>query len=170
MPYLLLLFFVFAGTFAYAGISAAPWFPTKRGDLARFIDLVDIKPGQKVYDLGCGDGRLVYAAARCGAMAIGYEISLLPYVLAKVRFLFIANAIKKLAEIKFQDFWSVNLSDADIVYVFLTPGVNPKMKLKLEKELHKGAKVIAYAWPLEGWEPKRVDKIDGRLNLYLYEL
>ncbi len=167
--FLVIITLVFIGTFAYAGISAAPWFPTKKRDLKRFIDLADIKPGQKVYDLGCGDGRLVFEAAQCGAFAMGYEISLLPYILAKARLFFADREIKKRAAIYFKDFWSVDLSDADLVYVFLTPRINPKMKIKLEKELHHGARVIAYAWPLEGWNPKVVDRADNRLNLYIYE-
>jgi SAM-dependent methyltransferase len=78
----ILILYIFLGTFAYAGIKAAPWFPTWSRDIDRFLKLAEIKPGQKFYDLGCGDGKLVFASAKAGATAVGYEISLLPYLIA----------------------------------------------------------------------------------------
>ena len=161
----IILFFLFMGTFAYAGIKAAPWFPTWSRDINRFLKLADIKPGQKFYDLGCGDGKLVFAATGAGAKAVGFEISLLPYLIAKTRSFGIHNS-----EIKFKDFWNQNLSDADVVYLFLTPKVNPKAKLKLGIELKKGAKVIAYTWPIEGWQPIKEDSPKDRPAMYLYEI
>jgi SAM-dependent methyltransferase len=155
----------FLGTFAYAGMKAAPWFPTWSKDIERFMKLADIKPGQKFYDLGCGDGKLVFAAAGAGANAIGFEISLLPYLLAVSRSFYVKNS-----KIIFKDFWKADLSDADIIYLFLTPKVNPKAKNKLESSLRKGTKIIAYAWPIEGWAPTREDRIEGHLPMYLYEI
>lgn len=159
----IILFFIFLGTFAYAGILAAPWFPTWSRDIARFLRLADIKPGQKFYDLGCGDGKLVFAAAGAGAQAIGYEISLLPYLLAIVRSFSIKNS-----KIIYKNFWKVNLSDADIIYCFLTPKINPKARDKFENELRPGAKIIAYTWPIDGWQPIKEDIQKGRPSIYLY--
>src|SRR3989344_4526870 len=158
-----ILLFIFLGTFAYAGILAAPWFPTWSRDMQRFLKLADIRPGQKFYDLGCGDGKLVFAAAGAGAEAVGFEISLLPYLIALSRSLYVKNS-----KIIFKDFWKADLSDADVVYIFLTPKVNPKVKIKLEKELKKGSKVIAYSWPIEGWVSMKTDLVPGQLPMYLY--
>ncbi|MDO8622525.1 MAG: hypothetical protein Q7R80_04815, partial [bacterium] len=72
-------------TFAYAGVSGAPWVPTWRRDVDRFLALAQLRPGERFYDLGCGDGRLVRAAANTGTIATGFECSLLPYLLAKLR-------------------------------------------------------------------------------------
>ena len=163
MWFFVLIMFLFLGTFAYAGVKAAPWFTTWSKDVERFLKLADIKPAQKFYDLGCGDGKIVFAAAGAGAQAIGFEISLLPYLIAVLRSFYIDRS-----KIKFRDFWKANLSDADIVYLFLTPKVNPKAKLKLEQELKAGAKVVAYTWPIEGWEPTVKDEKEGAPNLYLY--
>ena len=159
----IIILFIFLGTFAYAGIVAAPWFPTWSRDIERFLKLAAIKPGEKFYDLGCGDGKLVFAAAGAGAEAVGFEISLLPYLIAKSRSFFVENS-----EIKFKDFWNQNLSDADVVYIFLTPKVNPKAKLKLEKELKKGSRVVTYTWPIEGWQSVREDFVSGQPSMYLY--
>lgn len=163
MYWLSFILFIFLGSFAYAGIKAAPWFPTWSRDIERFLILADIKPGEKFYDLGCGDGKLVFAAAQAGADAVGYEISLLPYLIAKAKSFRIKNS-----KIEFKDLWKKNLSDADIVYLFLTPKVNPKAKEKLQSELKKGSRIIAYTWPIEGWQPAKEDFIAGQPPLYLY--
>jgi len=162
---LALILFIFLGSFAYAGVLAAPWFPTWSRDIERFLKLAEIKAGQKFYDLGCGDGKLVFAAAGAGAEAIGFEISLLPYLLARSRSFYVINS-----KVKFKNFWKEGLSDADIVYLFLTPKVNPRVKEKLEHELKMGAKVIAYTWPIEGWQPTKIDTTPGQLPMYLYTM
>src|SRR3989344_5870054 len=125
MPIFIILIILFLGSFAYAGILAAPWFPTWSRDITRFLKLAEIKPGEKFYDLGCGDGKLVFAAAGAGARAVGYEISLLPYLIALGRSFYVKNT-----KIIFKNFWKADLSDADVVYIFLTPKVNPKVKIK----------------------------------------
>lgn len=132
------------------------------------MKLANIKPGQKVYDLGCGDGRVVVAAARAGANAQGFEISLFPFILASIRRLWQKN--KARIRISYRDIWSVNLSDANIVYFFLMPKVYPKLRVKLGKELRKGAKVIAYVWPMKEWQPVKADLTEGYSKIYLYEM
>ena len=62
----------------------------------------------------------------------------------------------------------VDLSDADVVYFFLIPRVYPELKQKLEKELKPGTKVIAYVWPIEGWQASKIDRVAGQPNMYLY--
>ncbi len=159
----IIILFIFLGTFAYAGILAAPWFPTWTRDIQRFLKLAEIKPGQKFYDLGCGDGKLVFAAAGAGARAVGFEISLLPYLIAKTRSFFVENT-----EVRFKNFWKQNLSDADVIYIFLTPKVNPKAKLKFEQELKPGTRVVAYTWPVIGWTAIKEDFTSGQPPMYLY--
>ncbi len=159
----ILILYIFLASFAYAGIKAAPWFPTWSRDIDRFLKLAEIKPGQKFYDLGCGDGKLVFAAAKAGATAVGYEISLLPYLLAIAR-----SWNYKNAKIIFKDFWKADLSDADVVYVFLTPKFNPKAKEKLQRELKKSARVVAYTWPIDGWQAVTTDTVAGQPPIYLY--
>ncbi|MEK9153569.1 MAG: hypothetical protein AAB723_03155 [Patescibacteria group bacterium] len=166
--FLLLIILVLAGTAAWAGYRAAPWAPTFKADTERFLKLADIKPNQKVYDLGCGDGRLVLAASQAGAVAVGFEISLLPYLIAKWRIL--RSPFKKKCSIKFRDFWRADLSDADAVYFFLMPKIFAKMKAKLEKELKPGAKVIIYAWPMEGWTALAADCPEGKAPIYVYQI
>lgn len=162
---LLLILLIFLFTFVYASMRAAPWVPMHGKDIERFLKLADFKPGARMYDLGCGDGRVVGAAAQAGAHTTGFEVSLLPYLIARGR---CALSKNKNAYVRYKDFWRANLRDADIVYFFLMPKIYPKLKEKLERELKPGAKVIAYVWPIPGWTPVACDRAPGQPTLYLY--
>ena len=150
-------------TFIYAGFRGAPWVPTKKGDVERFLRLAKLKPDAVLYDLGCGDGRIVRAAATAGARATGFEVSILPYLMARIRL------IGSRARVRLRDFWFVNLHDADVIYFFLMPAITEKMKTKLERELKTGAKIISYVWPIDGWTPVTVDSVPRSPNLYVYQ-
>ena len=160
----LLLFSVF---YEFIGLTAAPWVPTSSSNTKRFLKIAAIQRGQKFYDLGCGDGRIIIAAAKAGANAEGFEISPFPYLLSLLRLFFLRNNKIK---IRYENFWGKNLGDADIVYFYLMPEAIPKLRLKLESELKKGTKIISFAWPINGWNPVGVDVIEGRLNFYLYQI
>ena len=159
----LLLLLAFVISFAYAGIRAAPWVPLHARDVERVVTLMDLKGGEVVYDIGCGDGRILAAAAEKGAQATGFEVSLLPYLLAQIR-----RLRGKKFRVRFKDFWWQDLRQADVVFFFLMPKIFPKLKEKLERELKPGARVISYVWPIDGWEPTRVDRREGSPALYLY--
>lgn len=155
---------IILGTFAYATFRSIGWVPMWSKDVKNVMDLADIKSGDRFYDLGCGDGKVILAAGQRGAKAVGYEISLLFYMIAKVRSWLSKDDVK----VKFRDFWLVDLSDADVVFFFLIPHIYPKMKNKLQKELKTGAKVIAYVWPFEGWQPVKKIRREKGPAIYLY--
>ncbi len=160
--FLVLLVFLVSAVAA----SAAPWLPTKQGDVERILKLAEIKTGEVFYDLGCGDGRLVGVASRAGAKASGFDISLLPYLLARLR---LARE-KGNPKIIFKNFFKQDLSKADIVYLFLTPPVMTKVKDKLVAGLKKGTRVISYAFAIPGLELVVKDTAPGRPNIYLYRI
>lgn len=166
MNVLLLIAAIFLITAAYAGISAAPWLPTRKKDVERFLRFADLRPGQKMYELGCGDGRLLTAAAAAGAHAVGFEVSIPFYIISKLRCLF----SKKQCRVFYRNLWNADLSDADIVYFFLMTKAYPRLKEKFIKELKKGTKVITHVWPIESWTPTYIDKCPGRSNFYVYEI
>jgi SAM-dependent methyltransferase len=165
---IIFIIFLFCATGAYAGIKGAPWVPTDKKTIERFLKLVNIKEGDKVYDLGCGDGRIIFASAENRAITEGFEIALFPFFLAN--FLKLFKKEKKNIKIRYCDIMKANLSDADVVYFFLMPEVYLKIKEKLEKETKKGTKVVAFVWPIEGWTPIKIDKAEKSSNLYLYEI
>jgi len=146
--------------------NAAPWVPTRRKDMERILKLADIKQGEIFYDLGCGDGRLVVEASRAGAKAIGLDISLMSYFMTLIRIM----AERSSAKVGFKNFFSQNLSDADIVYLFLTPSAMPKVTTKLKNELKAGTRVISYAFTIPGLELVTADKPPGRQSIYLYRI
>jgi len=165
--FMLFVLFVFV-TYAYTGVSAAPWVPTRSDILDEIINAGDIKKGQKVYDLGCGDGRLVFAAAKKGAYAIGYELSLLIFLLARFKRLFSAN--KQNSEIIFKSFWTADLRDADAIFIYLMPRINKKLGKKFKEELKKGAKIISCVFEIENLVPKEILETKSKTKLYIYEM
>lgn len=162
-----IVLFLILLTFVYACFQGAPWLPTRKADIVRFLRLADIRSGQKMYDLGCGDGRLICAVADAGANSHGLELSLLPFSLACIRVFF--SKSKSRVKVSYQNIWNTNISDADIIYVWLTPKVMPRLKIKFENELKKGAKIITYVWPIIDWQPLYTDISEGSPKLYLYQ-
>jgi SAM-dependent methyltransferase len=154
-------------SFSYGSIRGAPWFSAGKTELSRFLKLVDIQPGDKMCDLGCGDGRFVFASSKAGAKAWGFEVSLSPFFIAKIKKVLSGQ---KNCRIVYKDFWFQNLGEFDIIYFFLSPKVSLKMKKKIEKECREGTKIVACTWPLEGWTPVQESRVDKRKNLFLYEV
>lgn len=159
--------FILILTYFLGGVSAAPWVPTHSYDVERLISLGKIKAGEKVYDLGCGDGRLLVPLARLGAQTVGYEISLLPILIFKIKTRFKNQPNLK---ILYKNFWKQNLRDADVVVFFLLPKIFPRLKKKLFAELKPGTRVISCCWPLPNLAPAAIDAPPNRLKFYLYEI
>ncbi|MBI5467470.1 MAG: SAM-dependent methyltransferase [Candidatus Kerfeldbacteria bacterium] len=164
----LLAVIVVAGSAAWAGWRAAPYVPTRQRDVERMLALAKLRPGEFVYDLGAGDGRFVLSAAKLGARAIGYEISFLPYWVAKLRL-----AVARLganARMEFRDFYHQSLADADVVVCFLTPAAMAKLAPKFSAELRAGTRIVSYAFALPGWTPIMKDKpTPGTMAVYVYQ-
>ena len=167
-----LLFVLFCGfSLIFSVLSFAPWVPSRSRDLKRIFRLADLKPGQIFYDLGCGDGRMIiYAANNFKVKAVGLEISLLLYLVCKIR-----QALNKQIKqgdivFKFKNLFKENLAPADVVYLFGIPHVlNEKFCSKLKQELRPGTKIISYSFKLHDWEPKAIDKPNEKdLPVYLY--
>jgi SAM-dependent methyltransferase len=148
-------------------LSLAPWLPTRSRDIERALTLAQLKPGERFYDLGCGDGRVVAAAVRRGAKAVGFEISLGMWLVCQVRQ---ALGSARGAIFSLKNLFGQDLSDADVVYVYGMPEANARrLRPKLEAELRPGTRVVAYAFRLDGWQPAAIDGAPPRdKNIYLY--
>ncbi|MFA6593952.1 MAG: hypothetical protein WCT16_01715 [Candidatus Buchananbacteria bacterium] len=157
------LLFLVLLTAAYGAYSAAPWLPTRRRDVKRMMDLAELKPGDKVYDLGCGDGRLVFAAAKRGATATGVEVFFLPWLYARVKSFFIPRS-----KILFGDLFFQNIADADAVFIFLLDKSYKRLKEKFSRELKPGTRVIVACWPIAEWQDKLVNSSQPADNLPLF--
>lgn len=132
-------------------VKGAPFVPTPMEVSNRMIEIADLKKGQIVYDIGCGDGRVVYLASKKhDVKATGFELSPFIYALARIRhFLW-----KSKAKIKFRNFKKQNLSNADVIFCYLLPETMTRLAKKLNKELKPGAKVVSYSFPIKAWKEK----------------
>lgn len=153
---------------AYAAIVAAPWVPAKSKDKNNILEALGLKAGEKFYDLGCGDGWLSVQAARVGAKAVGYEVSLPLFVWAWIRSRFGYGARK--ARIRFGDFFRADLSDADTIYVFLMPKAMERLRLKLETQCRPGTRVVSYTFSIPGWLPEREILQPGCHKISVYKV
>lgn len=142
-----------------------PWVPTREARIRRALQLAGIRPGEIFYDLGAGDGRvLLIAAEEFGAQAIGIEIGPVQSVLGWLRILL--SGTRHRARIRCGNFYRADLSDADVVFVYLTSSQTSRLAQKLEHELRPGARVVSIAADFPGWQPSRVDR---ESVIFLYE-
>ena len=152
-----------------AMINGAPFVPTPMNRVKKMVALSKIKKGQRVYDLGCGDGRFVYIAAnQYGAKATGIELSPIVYLLAKVRQLFWRSK----AQIRFGNFKFYDLSDAEIIFCYLLPETLKKIQPDLDKQLKPGTKIYSYAFTIPNWKLIEKEDRNAKKNLapvYIYE-
>jgi ubiquinone/menaquinone biosynthesis C-methylase UbiE len=135
------------------------------------LELASVKPGETVFDLGCGDGRvLITAAQRYNAKAVGIEISekLVQQASERVAHLGLQDQIKVVQG----DLRETDLSGADVVVIYLMTLSNEEIRPRLEKLLRPGSRVVSYSYAVPGWKPARVDKTDERHGhtIYLYEM
>jgi len=151
----------------------APYYPTPETIVGRMLQLGELKAGEKVYDLGSGDGRIVIMAAqKFHAEAYGVELDkdLSRQSIAKIQKL----GLEKNAHIVNADLLTQNYGSADLVTVYLLPdSVNNKVQPLLDKQLKKGARVVAHDFEFRNWTPEKVENIaddgEGRSHtLYLY--
>ncbi len=147
-----------------------PFVPTPRPIVRRMLTLADTKPGERLIDLGAGDGRIVITAANeFGARALGVELHPERYAIIRNT----APALKPNLHALRQNFFQTDLSNADIVTMYLLPSVNEALRKKLERELHSGARVVSHDFSIPEWTPSRVEILQGPLGLhalYLYKV
>jgi SAM-dependent methyltransferase len=143
-------------SFHNASKSFAPFVPCSRKELPRIFDAIQLREGEVFYDLGSGDGRIVfYAGENFPVKAIGVEMSFLFFLYSQIKKLFVSE--KSQIVFKMKDLFFEDLSQADAIYVYGMPKVlEKKLRFKLEKELKKGARVIAYGFPIKGLVPEKI--------------
>lgn len=126
------------------------------------ITLAKIKPGEKAADLGSGDGRIVIALAKAGAIVHGYELD--KTLIAKSQQLITEQNLQEQAKILNLDFWQEDLSQYDIICVYPMPDIMKYLEKKLQTELRAGSRVLLNFYPFPNW--KEMAKKD---NIYLYK-
>lgn len=150
----------------------APYYPTPETIVEKMLQLGELKAGEKMFDLGSGDGRIVIMAAqKFHAEATGVELDrdLWKHSVDRIRRL----GLEKSARIINGDLLKQNYGSADLVTVYLLPVSNDKVQPLLDRELKKGARVVSHDFEFKNWIPDKVETIadDGEGHshtLYLY--
>ena len=134
----------------------APFVPSPVPVIQQMLKLADLKPGEVLFDLGAGDGRTVMMAAKSfGARAVGVELreDLAKKALSTIH----DNGLADRVTIVNGDLFTVNLTSADVVFLYLTTSANEKIRTKLETELKKGVRIVSHDYEIVGWKPVKVD-------------
>ena len=134
----------------------APFVATPTSVVRKMLILAELKPGEVLYDLGSGDGRAVIMAAKdFGARSVGVELrdDLAKRALTNIQEL----RLKENTLIIQKDIFNVNLSAADVVFLYLTTSANERIKPKLEAELEPGTRVVSHDYEILGWKASKVD-------------
>jgi SAM-dependent methyltransferase len=146
-----------------------PFVPTPQPVVEKMLDLAKVGKGDIVYDLGCGDGRIVITAAKeRGATGVGIDLN--PQRIAEAK----ANAKKEGVEdkVKFMvgDLFKANFADATVVTLYLLPDVNRALRPQLWKQLKVGTRVVSHDFDMgPEWPPEKVEKV-GNKTLYYWTI
>ena len=143
----------------------APFRPTPIDLVARMLALAGVGPGDRLVDLGCGDGRIVIAAAQRGASAYGIDID--PARIEEAEEAARAAGVGDRVSFAQGDLFAAELGEFSVVSLFLLPGVNRWLEGKLRRELKEGARVVGHAFPMPNWAPVAQEEHERRL-VYLW--
>ena len=132
------LFFFFLVLSFYTG---APFVPTRAKSARRMIELAHITKGTRVYDLGSGDGKLLFLAASYGAIATGFEINPFLVLFTNIKAFF--SPYRTRVRAIWKNFWKEDFSKADVILLYLIPWKMKQLEQKLLKETKPGTKIIS---------------------------
>jgi ubiquinone/menaquinone biosynthesis C-methylase UbiE len=143
-----------------------PYVPSPNPVVDGMLKLAGVKASDTVYDLGCGDGRIVITAAKSfGAKGVGVDIN--PERIEEARNN--AKSAKVEDKVKFEenDLFKANIANATVVTLYLLPDVNVRLKPKLLKELKPGTRIVSHSFDMGDWKPEKDEVIEGR-HIYMW--
>lgn len=163
--FLVLLATVFVHMFFFV-----PYVPSRKKVIAKMIEVARLKPRETIYDLGCGDGRLLIAAEKKARVkAVGFEIAPFMFLLAWIRKWLAKSAIK----LRFQNLFSANLRQANVIFCYLIPNVMPRLSAKIKKECKHGTRIVSNTFHIPGLKVTRIvarDEVTGLPTIYVYKI
>ncbi len=148
--------------FSIVLLFGAPYVPTLKPQVEAALKLADLKPGQTLLELGCGDGKVLAAAARRGLNAVGYELNPLLALIARLRTLRYRRQVK----VVWGDFWRKPWPPAEGIFTFLLPKYMDKLDKKVERYGHKPVRLVSFAFQIPG---KRARSERSGVYLYTYK-
>jgi SAM-dependent methyltransferase len=136
-----------------------PYVPTTEEAVKAMLKLADVKPSDIVYDLGCGDGRIVIAAAKeYGAHGVGIDIN--PERIQEAEENAKKAGVEKLVRFEENDLFDADIHEASVVTLFLLSSVNLKLRPKLLKDLKPGTRIVSNTFDMGDWKPEKELTLD----------
>jgi SAM-dependent methyltransferase len=144
-----------------------PYVPTTEAAVQAMLKLGDVKKADIVYDLGCGDGRIVIAAAKgLGARGVGIDIN--PVRIGEAKENARKAGVEKLVRFEENDLFEADIHEATVVTIFLLPNINLKLRPKLLQDLKPGTRIVSNTFDMGDWKPeKEVIVPDTEADAYL---
>ncbi|MFX1497912.1 MAG: SAM-dependent methyltransferase [Promethearchaeota archaeon] len=163
---LIIIGIIFCLLYAWSHIKGAPWLPTRMKKVREMLTLANIQPNETLYDLGCGDGRIIITAARrFRAKAVGIEINVLFYLWCQL--LITILGLRKQVKVKYGNFFKTDLSYADVVICYLLQETNDKLEEKLIQELKPTARVASNSFKFHRLS---IINEDSDKKIYVYRI
>ena len=163
---IIIIGFILAVSMLWPDVTGAPWLPTRMKKVEKMLTLANLQPDELIYDLGCGDGRIIVMAARkFGARAIGVEIDPLRYLWCQ--FLITILGLRKKVKILYGDLFKKNIGDADVVVCYLLQRTNDKLVDKLIMELEPNTRIVSNTFVFI--ELPLIDE-DRESSIYVYKI
>lgn len=147
-------------------VIGAGWIPTPKKVVRRMLQLASVDSDDTLFELGSGDGRIIFmAATEFGAKTVGIEADPVRvlWTLIWIRL----KGLKDQVDVLWGNFFEKDLNAASVVTIYQSTDINSRLKDKLIRELKPGTRVISYSFTFEGWEPIKVDE---ESKIYLYKL
>ena len=166
MDVVLIVSAVIVLSFGFVVFSGAPYLPTLNKQIDEAFDMLELKPGDTLLELGSGDGRFLAAAAKRGIHSVGYELN--PLLVAWTKLLY--WRYRSFISVRWQSFWSVQLPDSDGMYVFLLDRYMKRLDTKIIQYVSKSKslknyKVVSFTFKIPDKKPR---KSKNGLHLYVY--
>jgi hypothetical protein len=148
--------------FSFVVAFGAPFLPTFNPKVTQALDMIHLKQGQTLLELGSGDGRVLKAAAQRGLKAVGYELNPLLVIYSRL----LTWKYRKQVKIRWGNFWRAKWPPADGIFVFLLQPYMEKLDQKIVAEYGKDVRLVSFAFTINSRRPKKADTAAG---LYLYQ-
>jgi SAM-dependent methyltransferase len=139
-----------------------PYVPTPPEVVDAMLKLADVKTGDVVYDLGCGDGRVVVTAAKeKGARGVGIDIDQerINEATENAEKAGVADRV----EFRRQDLFKADIHDATVVALYLLPAINLKLRPKLWRDLKPGTRIVSHSFDMGDWKPQKQIEVSGEV-------
>lgn len=146
-----------------AFITGAPFVPSTDGAAGSMIGIASLKKGERVYDLGSGNGKILFLAAAKGVIATGYEMN--PFLVLFTRLRTYFSPYRKTVRVYWKNFWKADLKNADVVFLYLLPWRMDDFRVQFLQTLQPGTRVISNSFLIPGWTPERED---SKHHIFLY--